>query len=321
MSLELQKFQPAEYGRYAEIRNSIFRDHPFSVNELKAFDDNLDKTRYYLQRYSCFDRGTGEILGFLDIRHVTWMFNPRRFAGGAIVDVDHQNRGVGQFLYENCLRFLSELNASEVWAFAKDDMPVALSFLGKRGFAERFRAWESWLNPAVVDVSGLSGYSEKASAAGIKISTLARELRDDPECYRKLYRLNQDLMADVPSPEPFTPVPYEQWLAFDMKDPGLIPEAYAIAKHGSEYVGMSTIRHLDKEPLGLHQALTGVRREYRGKGIAIAMKLKVIDYARENGFEKITTENDTTNKAMYGINMKLGFKKQTGWIAFYKTLA
>lgn len=320
MSLELKKFQPTEYERLAQISNSLFPDHPLSAQELKSFDDNLDKTKYYLQRYSCFNKDTGEIVGFVSLGHMVWMFSPQRFLGRIIVDKDQQNKGVGQYLYENLIEFLSDLSASEAWTFGKEDMPISLSFLAKRGFRERFRTWESWLNPASVDVSRFSHYSEKASTAGVEISTLARELRDDRECYAKLYTLNQDLMADVPMPEPFTPLPYEQWLAFDMKDPGLIPEAYAIAKHGTQYVGLSTVRHLDKEPRGLYQALTGVKREYRGKGVAFAMKLKVIEYARKNGYEKIKTENATTNAPMFGINMKLGFKRETGWIAFSKTL-
>jgi len=320
MSLELKKFQPTEYERFAQIRTSVFPDHPLSAQELQSFDDNLDKTKYYLQRYSCFNKDTGEIVGLADIGHMAWMFDLRRFLGRIYVDKDHQNNGVGQYLYENLIGFLSDLNASEAWAFGKEDMPISLSFLAKRGFKEKFRTWESWLNPAIVNVSEYSHYSKKASTAGIEISTLARELRDDPECYAKLYTLNQDLMADVPLPEPFTPLPYEQWLAFDMKDPGLILEAYTIAKHGTQYIGLSTVRRLDKEPRGLYQALTGVRREYRGKGVAFAMKLKVIEYAVKNGYEKIKTENATTNAPMFGINMKIGFKRETGWIAFSKTL-
>ena len=219
------------------------------------------------------------------------------------------------------IAFLKDLNAAEAWTFAKEDHPISIAFLAKRGFAERFRTWESWLNPADVDETKYAHYSEKASKSGVEISTLALELENDPECYSKLYRLNMDLMADVPSPEPFTPIAYEQWLAFDMRDPGLIPEAYAIAKHGTQYIGLSTVRHLDKEPTGLFQALTGVRREYRGKGVAFAMKLRVIGYAKKNRYEKIKTENATTNASMYGINMKLGFKRETGWIAYSKTLA
>src|SRR5213593_343821 len=104
------------------------------------------------------------------------MFNPRRFLGRIYVDKDHQNRGVGQYLYENLIRFLSDLNASEAWAYGKEDQPISLFFLAKRGFREKFRTWESWLNPAKVNVSGFSHYSEKASKAGVEISTLAHEL-------------------------------------------------------------------------------------------------------------------------------------------------
>src|SRR5713226_5686615 len=115
MSLELKKFQPTEYERFAQIRTSVFPDHPLSAQELKSFDDNLDKTKYYLQRYTCFNKDTGEIVGFADIGHMVWMFNPRRFLGRIYVDKNQQNRGVGQYLYENLTGFLSGLNASEAW--------------------------------------------------------------------------------------------------------------------------------------------------------------------------------------------------------------
>ena len=70
MSLELKKFQPTEYERFSQIRASVFPDHPLSAQELKSFDDNLDKTKFYLQRYSCFNKDTGEIVGLADIGHM-----------------------------------------------------------------------------------------------------------------------------------------------------------------------------------------------------------------------------------------------------------
>ncbi len=324
MNLELKKFQPSEYERFAEIRNSIFPDYSLSAQELKSFDDNLDRSKYYLQRYSCFGNDTGEIAAFGELRHMPRIFNQRRFQGRIIVDPNHQNKGVGQFIYEYLMRQLADLQAVEVWGFANEDMPLSLAFLTKRGFEERERSWESRLNPAAVDMSEFSHYLEKASGAGIEVTSLACELEHDPDCYKKLYELNQTLIADESAlragPEPYTPVSHEQWLSFDMKDPGLLPEAYVIAKDRARYVGLSSVRRLDKEPRGLFQALTGVRREYRGKGIAFAMKLKVIEYAQKNGFESIKTENDTTNAPMLAINAKLGFKRQVGWIAFSKQL-
>ncbi len=317
--LELKKFQPAEYERFAEIRNSIFPDSPFSAQELKSFDDNLDKSKYYRQRYSCFNDEL-EIVALGEIKHMPWTFNPRKFEERILVDPNHQNRGVGQFIYENLMRHLADLQAVEAWAAAREDMPVSVAFLTNRGFEEKERSWVSTLSPATIDMSQFTRYSEEASRAGIEITSLARELELDPDCHKKLYELNQTLMADVPLPEPYTPVSYEQWLSDDMKDPGLLPEAYAIAKDGARYIGLSTVHRLDKEPRGLSQALTGVRREYRGRGIAFAMKLKVIQYAQKSGFERIKTEIETTNAPMLAINTKLGFKRQVGWIGFSKKL-
>jgi len=77
---------------------------------------------------------------------------------------------------------------------------------------------------------------------------------------------------------------------------------------------------MKKEPRSLYQGLTGVLREYRGKGIAVALKLRVLDFARKNGFDSIRTFNASTNEGMLSINAKLGFKRDLAWITFEKNL-
>src|SRR5215467_4901849 len=119
LGLELRKFEPSEYERLAQIRNPLFPDQEYSPEEMRAFDDSLDKTKYYFQRYSCFNKDTGEMVGGGNIGHVPWMFNPTRYQGSVLVDKQYQNKDVGQFIYENLLRFLEDLKAKELWGFAK----------------------------------------------------------------------------------------------------------------------------------------------------------------------------------------------------------
>jgi len=52
----------------------------------------------------------------------------------------------------------------------------------------------------------------------------------------------------------------------------------------------------------------------------MALKLRVIDFARRNQYDKIKTWNDTDNAPMLAVNTKLGFKREAGWITMEKNL-
>lgn len=321
LRVEMAEFQPSQYERLAQVYGRIFPEYDRSPNEWRFGDESLDRSKYHFKRYACFDRDSREFVGFGQIGHATWMFHPRKFWLDIWVDPEHQGRGIGSTIYERMNKDLEDLGGVTAWTGAREDMPVPLAFLARRGYREKMRAWESRLDPSHVNLSDFSSYSEKVSREGIVISSLAEERRQDSECLKKLYDVVQTVAADIPMPEPFTPTSFEQWMAFEIDAPGLAPEGYMIAKDGSKYVGMSTVWKSDKEPHGLYQGLTGVRREYRGRGIAVALKLRVIDFARRNGYDLVKTWNASINAPMLAINHKLGFKRQVGWITFEKNLA
>src|SRR5438128_10328267 len=117
------------------------------------------------------------------------------------------------------------------------------------------------------------------------------------------------MSADMRSVASVTPTSYEQWEAFELKNPNLMLEGYMIAKDGSKYVGLSTVWRIDQEPRGLVQGNTGVRREYRGRGIAVALKLKVIDFARQNVYEKMKTLKASNKDPMIACYTQLMLKR------------
>ncbi len=68
-------------------------------------------------------------------------------------------------------------------------------------------------------------------------------------------------------------------------------------------------------------AYTGVDRAYRGRGVARALKLRTIQWARQNNVDFIYTGNDIANQRMLAINVQLGYEPLPGWVEVVKELA
>ncbi len=318
LRVRLQEFSPEQYPRLAAIANAIYPGYERGPEEWQLDDDHLDRSKYHFKRYTAISDESGDVVGFGQLNHGQWTFHPKKFWIDMWVDPEHQKRGIGSALYERIDRDLKALGAVTIRTQSREDKLDSSRFLSKRGFRETMRAWESHLDPSQVDLSKYEHYSKKATAGGIEFSTLVEEMKRDPDWEKKLYELVQTLAGDMPMPDQFTPVSFEQWQAFEMKSTNLLPAGYMIAKDASRYVGMSTVWKQEKKPGSLWQGLTGVRREYRGRGIAMALKTRVIDYARKNGYGFIRTFNDSINAPMLGINVKLGFKREIGWITYEK---
>jgi GNAT superfamily N-acetyltransferase len=99
-----------------------------------------------------------------------------------------------------------------------------------------------------------------------------------------------------------------------------LPEGFFLARDGTEYVGMTILDRragLD----ALHQGITGVRPSHGRRGIATALKVRAIGYARELGYRELHTENNPRNAAMLRVNQALGFRRTAVMIRFEKALA
>jgi RimJ/RimL family protein N-acetyltransferase len=54
--------------------------------------------------------------------------------------------------------------------------------------------------------------------------------------------------------------------------------------------------------------MTAVARDWRGRGVAGALKRATIRWAIEHGLEALDTGNDPDNAAMRAVNARLGFR-------------
>jgi mycothiol synthase len=321
LSLSFRDFGPADYQRLEAIYNANYPEYRVSAAEQRARDDSIDKSKYLLRRFVCVDNRTDSIVGFGQVANVLDMYHPRKFMVNIFVDLQFQRMGVGGAIFDRLLDELGDLKAEVAWAMNREDLRFQREFFERRGFDEKRRDWESRLDLSSFRPEKFQAKLSRVAQQGINFTTLTEELQNGEGSLRKLHDLVQHIAADMPRQADFTPLSYDQWKTLLSNSPRLLPEGYVIAKDGHEFVGMSNLLRNEKMPQILSQDDTGVRREYRGRGIATALKIKVIEFAKKNGYESIETWNDSTNAAMLAVNIKLGFKKHVGWILLEKSLA
>jgi len=267
---------------------------------------NFDEARYIRRQYVAEEANSEQILGFGSIEQTIYLPKYRLFI---VTDPHWLKLGVGDLLLERLMSDLKEANAVTVSCREYASQAEFLAFLRSRGFKEADRVLDMRLEVASVDVSLFLHVVEKAKDRGITITSLAEERSRDPRCVEKLYELTTILHEDDPARGPFALPAYnarEALLWLEM--PYVLPDAYFIARHGELYVGVSDVSLFEAVPGALTQGFTGVRREYRRQGIATALKLHAIEYARLHEYKIIQSFNRPIQSAILTLNQKLGFQ-------------
>jgi mycothiol synthase len=303
---------PGDYAAIAAIITATDPDFAPTPQALEQEDLTLDP-KLNFTRFMAED-SSGRAIGTASIGCDRW--NPR--AGVWImrmfVSPEFQRRGVGKMLYQAILNHAELFALHELKANAREDNHAAIAFLGQRGFREVWRRFQSRLETAHFDFGPYQGLEQKLVDNGVRILTYP-ELEADPGRDQKLFELDEELSLDIPTGEALVNPSFETWRAEWLESQRVLKDAFFVAVAGHDYVGLSTL-WTDGERL--LTAMTGTRRTHRGLGLALALKLRGIQYAKDRGGQEITTMNDAPNAAMIGINEKLGFKRAPEWIRYAK---
>ena len=313
-------FAPGDYEGYQALGNLCYPDYPGVVEELRHQDKIWDHSKFFKRRI-VVEQG-GKIVGAGDLNHSRWTFDPDKYHLELKVDPDVRRRGIGRAVYEDLLAVARERKAKQLIAGVKESMADGVEFALHRDFKEAKRDWESRLDVPSFDAAAFAEAPARVAKAGITITTLADELARDPEAIHAVYELDCDCGRDVPSTDAFTPLPFESWRKEVLESPNSTPDGWYMAVDPSgRYIGVSNLWRSLEDPSFIWQGLTGVRREARGKGVAMALKLKTVEYAREHGIREIKTWNDQGNRPMLRINEAMGFVKQPAWLELRKDLS
>lgn len=320
--LTIRHFNPteAEYEEICRVYNAEWPDMPATAENIMLRDKQHDP-KYLYQRFVAELAGKIVVAGTYN--DPSYGCKPGKFRVRWNVDPTYAgytdgNDGIHQIIFNYTLRELSTHEPKQLVTSMREDRTERVQFLLDNGFEFQMRGPRSELQIADFDFGRYVSISEKMVEQGIEIRTLAQLMESDPDWLSKTYELCWDLEQDVPSPEPPTKHPIEEWQKqFD--SPNCLAEGWFIAIDGADYVGISMLAISDARPDLMHTWLTGTIRSHRRKGIATALKVCAINLAKEYGAKVLDTFNEENNP-MYDLNVQLGFKAQAAWVDYRKIL-
>jgi GNAT superfamily N-acetyltransferase len=274
--------------RSLEIYNEVWPRRAATAEDVQAWEQASIATADFLGASDGVDAGSA----------ATGIATSRPELCMAFITVLPQlrRRGVGDALVATVSEWATDHGVSELETTVESDDAESLEFALRRGFREHSR--EVGLE---LELAGLEPPAVDAPA-GVEIVLLS----DHPELAAGAYEVGSEALPDIPGHDDWTPPPFEQFQAAHLR--GL---AVFVAVAGEEVVGYAKLHERVGGDTATH-GMTALKRAWRGRGIAKALKRAQIGWAKANGIERLAATNEERNTAMQHINASLGYREVPG---------
>ena len=307
----IRTVEAKDYEKIAPLWNSVYKNDNYTAQEF-AYMDSVFEPPCKFERF--VSERNGKIVGATNYAQYAGQYHPQKFKINVFVRAAEREQGIGRELYGYLLERLEPFNPISLGALVKADDEAGMRFAQKRGFVESSRDWQSVLTLDSFDAATFS----TRDFEDISLMSYA-DWGVTPERDHLFFEVFSDWRMDVPSSEPKTPLSYVQFRKQYLDAPDYFAEGVFFALKDNKPVGM-TMFWRSESTSDLYTGLTAVQRDYRGQGIATALKLKALTFAKKRGASKVLTDNATTNVEMIAVNEKLGFVKDPAWITLRKVM-
>lgn len=219
---------------------------------------------------------------------------PRVLAG-------HRRRGVGSALLQVLAEHCSSLGLPTVQSGVDDQ--GSLAFAERFGFVEVDR-----------EIEQVRAVGDEPAPTGLPAGVEVIEASQRPDLWAASFEtFGKEVLADFALYTPLE-ISIEQWNTTWYGDPMFL------ALHDDEVIGCAGLDRDTDRPERAENALTGVRRTWRGRGIASHLKRQTLHWAALNGLEEIYTWTQVGNEPMRRLNEHLGYNTARNSITVARTL-
>lgn len=215
---------------------------------------------------------------------------------------DWRRRGVGTAILRDLAERAAGMGFTVVGCNVDD--PGSVQFAERFGFREVDRQIEQ--------VREIGDEPTPKIPEGVEVIRVSER----PELWRAAYEVLgaqafQDMALDAP-----LEISLEQWEREWITD----PDAMFIALADGEVIGCAGLLPDPDTPSRAEHALTAVRRDWRRRGVAAALKRLTLALASERGLAEVYTWTQRGNDDMRALNTHLGFITRTESLSMRATL-
>ncbi|NUR51885.1 MAG: GNAT family N-acetyltransferase [Hamadaea sp.] len=237
------------------------------------------------------------------------------FQVDVVVTAGHRRRGLGSALLTRVERFAVEHGATRLGAVVPGfDEDTGTAFAARHGYRVVRRAYHSYLTVADVD----PGLLAEPDPPGVEVTTLAA-LGDGEQARRTLWDVHERTVPDMPGSRTAARRPYAEFAEAVLGRRWFRADGAFLAFAGGVAVGLAIVS-FQPESDSMNHTFTGVLPEWRGRGVASALKRATIRYARQVGVATMRAGNDAANAPMLAINARFGYQRRGGHVRLEKTV-
>jgi mycothiol synthase len=294
MAIRVLEAESARLGEWLALRNELEPDEPLLLADLSA------RRAAEPERVELLATAEGGVVG---VGSVGPKGSPPDLAYGYIGVRDAwTQRGVESALLAEIRRIARVLGRSRLEVWAREDDGPFNAFLAEHGFREVMR--EGGL---ALDVGDAVARAEPPLPEGVTVQPVGSR----PGLGAGAYDVAAETWPDIPGETGIEE--REPWLGLHVVG---APGGALVAVHEGKVVGFAGLRQLAADGLYEHGLLV-VRRRYRRRGIARAMKIAQLRWLEDHGARRVVTWNAEANEAARRLNLSLGYARLPSSIAFH----